>query len=376
MKINTEQLVSPAPTAPTSTSGEKKRFSLSGRKGLGDAKKEMLFSEFYSLLSSGIDFNRAFELLIRGEKEVQAKTLLQSLHKNVIAGDTLGKTLARSGRFTPLDYGVVRIGEETGRLNEALLFLSDYYHKKGAQRRMISSATSYPIIIGCVAVVVLIFMMLVIVPMFEQVYARMGGELPGVTQAVIAFSRNFKSYAMIFVLAAAGVALLLMLNKESETVRKAKARLLLHLPVAGELLKKHYQSHFCKLMYLLYSSGVPLMQGVGMLKDILTFYPYQRSFGIICNGLNNGESFAGNVEKFPKLYDQKLAILLRVGEETNRLSDMLRKQGDDLAAELEHKLKQMGNLLEPALIFFVGILVAVVLISMYLPMFKLGTTIY
>jgi type IV pilus assembly protein PilC len=336
----------------------------------------MLFSEFHSLLSSGIDFNRAFELLIHGEKEPAARTLLLELHRRVIEGDTLGRTLAGSGRFTPLDCGVVRIGEETGRLNEALQFLADYYHKKGVQRRMISSAVSYPVIILCVAVVVLIFMMLVIIPMFEQVYTRMGGELPGVTRAVITFSRHFKSYAIVGLLLAAGAAVLLKLNRRSEALRRAGSALLLRIPVAGEMLRKHYQSHFCKLMYLLYSSGVPLMQGVDMLREIITFYPYQRSFGAICEGLNGGGSFAGNVERFPGLYDRKLAILLRVGEETNRLSEMLGKQADDLAAELEHRLKQLGTLLEPALIFFVGILVAIVLISMYMPMFKLGTTIY
>ena len=345
-------------------------------KRIPEGKKEMIFSEFHSLLASGMDFNRAFGMLILGEKDKAVKNLLQELHREVVRGATLWQTLARSGRFTTLDHGVVRIGEETGKLHESLLFLSDYYRKKTAQRRMVSAAVSYPTVILAVALVVLVFMVLVVVPMFEQVYTRMGGELPAVTQAVIAFSRNFKSYLLAFFIVAALGALLVVLYKKTETFQRLRAAALLRIPVAGGLLKKHYQSHFCKLMYLLYSSGVPLMQGVGMLREIITFYPYQHSFGAICEGLNDGGSFAGNVERFPKLYDRKLVILLRVGEETNRLSEMLDKQADDLSAELEHRLKQLGTLLEPVLIFFVGILVAVVLISMYMPMFKLGTTIY
>jgi len=336
----------------------------------------MLFSEFHSLLSSGIDFNRAFGMLIRSEKDHAARSLLDVLYRDIIEGHTLWQALAKSRSFSALDYGVVRIGEETGKLHESLQFLSEYYFKKAAQRRMISSAVSYPAIILSVAVVVLVFMVLVIVPMFEQVYARMGGQLPGITQAVITFSRNFKSYFTVAFLIIAGAALLLSFYKNTETLRKIRAKFLLEIPVAGELLKKHYQSHFCKLMYLLYSSGVPLLQGVQMLRGIITFYPYRKSFDTIIDGLNNGESFAENVGRYNNLYDTKLITLLKVGEETNTLSRMLRKQGDDLAVQLEHRLKQLGSLLEPLLILFVGILVAVVLISMYLPMFKLGTTIY
>ena len=359
----------------TETAFSKKSF-WSKPKKTTDVRKEMLFSEFHSLLSSGIDFNRAFEMLIRGEKDKPMKSLLESLHRDVVTGDTLWQALTKKGHFSNLDCGVVRIGEETGKLHESLQFLAEYYHKKAVQKRMISAAVSYPVIILAVAVVVLIFMVLVIVPMFEQVYARMGGELPGITQAVIAFSRNFKGYLGLFALVAIGITLLLTLFQNTETLKKAKTSLLLRLPVAGELLKKHYQSHFCKLMYLLYSSGVPLLQGVEMLRGIITFYPYGKSFDAIASGLNNGESFAENIGRYGNLYDAKLTALLKVGEETNTLSHMLKKQGDDLADTLEHKLKQIGNLLEPLLILFVGLLVAIVLISMYLPMFKLGNTFY
>lgn len=111
---------------------------------------------------------------------------------------------------------------------------------------------------------------------------------------------------------------------------------------------------------------------VNMLQDIITFYPYQHSFKIIATGLQRGELFSSNLEKCSKLYSGKLITLLRVGEETNRLPEMLSDQSSTLTKELEYSLKQMGNLLEPLLVFLIGVLVAIILISMYLPMFKLG----
>ena len=136
---------------------------------LRDIRKEAMFAELHSLLSSGLDFSRSFSLLIEGERDAGNRALFKELYRSVVRGEPLWRSFERSARFAPLDCGVLRIGEETGRLDEALAFLADYYRKRIAQRRMVSGAVSYPLIILFTAVVVVIFMVLVIVPTFEQV---------------------------------------------------------------------------------------------------------------------------------------------------------------------------------------------------------------
>lgn len=343
--------------------------------GLCDRKKEVLFSELHSLLSSGLDFSRAFRLLIEGEADRRVRALLEKLYGAVVNGGTLWESFRLSGQFTALDYGVLRIGEETGRMDELLSFLADYYSKRLEQRRMISGAVSYPLIILFTATVVLIFMVLVIVPMFEQVYARMGGELPVITRWIIAFSGNFPVYILSVVVLAGVFAGFMFLYGRTGRVRSWMAACVLHLPGVGRIVRKNYEARFCKLLYLIYSSGIPLLKGIEMLEGIITFYPYQRSFPEISRGLQRGGLFADNLAAFPDIYNRKLVTLVRVGEETNRLGDMLAKQGNDLGRELEHELKQLGNLLEPMLILVVGGLVALVLVAMYLPMFRLGGVI-
>ncbi len=339
---------------------------------LKEAKKELLFSELLSLLSAGLDFSHAFQLLIGQESDKQVKQLLERLYTQVVSGSPLWQALESSGRFAALDCGVVRIGEETGRLGEALEFLADYYRKRIVQRRMVNSAVSYPAIILCMAVVVVAFMLAVIVPMFEQVYSRMGGELPGMTRRIIALSRNFPLYASVALTVVSLFALALYSLRRNEQVQRGVAYVLLHLPLVGGILKKNHQAHFCKLLYLLTSSGVPLLHGITMLRSIITFYPYRQSLGSVAEDLARGELFSAGLERYPSLYEKRLTTLLRVGEETNRLPQMLAKQGEDLTRELEYRLKQLGSMLEPVLILLVGLLVAVILISMYLPMFKLG----
>ena len=141
-----------------------------------DARREVFYAELHALLTAGLDFSYAFALLIEGEREARMKGLLKRLFDDVVGGAALWQAMERSGAFRPLDCGVVRIGEQTGRLPDTLDFLRDYYRKRTAQRPMVSSAVSYPLVILCTALAVMAFMLTVIVPMFEQVYARIGGN--------------------------------------------------------------------------------------------------------------------------------------------------------------------------------------------------------
>lgn len=341
-----------------------------------DARKEVFFSELSSLLASGLDFSRSFLLLTEGEENGRVKEILSSVHRSVVEGNALWQALAGNGDFTALDRGVVRIGEETGRLSEALSFLAGYYRKRIARQRMISGAVSYPAIVLCTAVIVLVFMILVVVPMFEQVYARMGGELPAMTRAMISFSRSFPYWLGGIATIGLGGVLFFRCFGQHPQVQSAVSAFLLRMPLIGGLIRQNCEARFCSLLWLLNSSGVPLLRSIGLLEGIISFYPYRRSFASIARELNRGMLFSAALSLFPRLYDRKLVMLLRVGEETNRLGDMLLRQGEELSQRLEHGLKQAGNLLEPILVLGVGALVAAVLIAMYLPMFRLGTTIY
>lgn len=342
---------------------------------LQSSKKEMFFSQLHSLLTAGLDFNRSFEMLISGEKEKKLTFILKKLYADVVNGLTLWKALQESKEFSPLDCGVIRIGEETGRLAETLAFLTDYYHKNMEQRRMITSAVSYPFIILGTAVIVLTFMLLVIVPMFEQIYTRMGSELPALTQSIIVFSKKLPLFFAVLTLLTVSAGILLYATKEKESTQRNVAGVLLRIPIIGGIIRYNCQCNFCKLLYLLTSSGVPLLHGIKLLEEVITFYPYRNSFHEICVLLERGELFTTGLALHPHIYNRKLITLLRVGEETNKLPFMLQKQGNELTVELEYKLKSLGTMLEPILIICIGIMVAVILISMYLPMFKLGGVI-
>lgn len=339
-----------------------------------DKKKYLFFSQLYSLLKSGLSFSRSFELLIENGSEDESK-ILQRVYNDIISGNELWVALKKSGNFSDLDCGVIRIGEETGRLDQSLEFLNTYYNKKNEQRRILTGALSYPLIILVVAVLVVTFMILVVVPMFEQVYSRMGGELPGITHFIIKLSGSAPAFFTIIAIIIILFFAVRHFYGKSEKYRQVSAKILLSLPFAGDLIRMYYQSQFCQLMHLLISSNIPLLRSLQMLEDIIRFYPFSVSFGNIARKIIEGGSFGENLGKYEEIYSKKLVALIKVGEETNTLDKMLFQQATDITAELEYKLKQLGNVLEPLLILGIGILVAFILIAMYVPMFKLGQTI-
>jgi type IV pilus assembly protein PilC len=326
-------------------------------------------------LKSGLSFSRSFELLIENGNEDEPK-ILQKVYNDIISGNELWAALKKSGNFSDLDCGVIRIGEETGRLDQSLEFLNTYYNKKNEQRRILTGALSYPLIILVVAMLVLTFMILVVVPMFEQVYSRMGGDLPQITHFIIRLSAAAPAFFISFAVVIVLFFTIRHFYGKREKYRLISAKILLNLPFAGDIIRIYYQSQFCQLMHLLISSNIPLLRSLQMLEDIIRFYPFSVSFGDVSRKIVEGGSFAGNLGKYENIYSKKLVALIKVGEETNTLDKMLFQQAADITTELEYKLKQLGNMLEPLLILSIGILVAFILIAMYIPMFKLGQTIH
>lgn len=351
-------------------------MKISGKRPrLNDKKKYLFFSQLHSLLKSGLSFSRSFELLIENSNKDESG-ILQEIYNDILSGKELWVALKESGQFSDLDNGVIRIGEETGKLDRSLEFLNTYYNKKNEQRRILIGALSYPLIILAVAVLVLTFMILVVVPMFEQVYSRMGGELPAVTRFIIMLSAYTPAFFTFTILVIILFLILKHFYGKNDKYRMFTSKIVLSLPFQGDLVRTYYQSQFCQLMHLLISSNIPLLRSLQMLEDIIRFYPFSESFGNIARKIIEGGSLGDKIAQYENIYSKKLVALIKVGEETNTLDKMLLQQATDINAELEHKLKQLGNILEPLLILGIGIIVAFILIAMYIPMFKLGQTIH
>jgi len=340
---------------------------------LADKKKEGLYVELSTLLLSGIDLRTALELILVDQETSKDKDLFDGIRKNILSGHSLSDALKAADRFSDYEYYSIKIGEETGRLGEVLTDLASFYKSKIQQRRKIISAVTYPAIVLCTSMGAVLFMIKFVVPMFADVFLRFGGKLPWITAQIIAISGWFDRYFIyLLLLAGGGVAFYLFYHK-TPWFRKFSSQLIMKIPVAGDLVKKIYLARFANTMRLLVSTDTPLLRSIGLVRQMIEYYPIETSLLEVEQSILKGESLHRSLAAFP-FYPPKMIQLIKVGEEINRMDHFFEKIASQYTDEVEYRTNTISSLLEPLIIIFLGLVVGVILIAMYLPMFQMSNS--
>ncbi|MBN1115645.1 MAG: type II secretion system F family protein [Bacteroidales bacterium] len=344
------------------------------RSGLSDKKKERFYGELSILVNSGIDLASSLQIIIDQEKNSTTLKIYENLLNELIRGSSFSNAMRSNRVFSEYEFYNIRIGEESGTIAVALDELAKHYKTKMKQRRQLISALSYPILVIIVAVAAVVFMLNVVVPMFAGVFQRFGGELPGITTTILKISDFLKNNVILILLILIGVFLLSKYAKRFEWYRKFATDILLKTPIFGNLFLKINLSRFCSSLYLLESSGAPLIDALDLANKMIRFYPLNKAIEGTSEKISVGGSMHESMKKY-KIFDAQIISLIKVGEETGKLEYILKQLHEQYSEEIEHRTKQLGSLLEPLLILGVGLMVMVILIAMYLPLFKLSTSI-
>lgn len=337
----------------------------------GDKQKESLYHELGVLLLAGIDIKSCFDMLIAQQNNKQVTKICCQIQQALIGGRSLGAAMEEHPVFTPYEYHSVRIGEETGKLANILNDLAIFYRKRLKLRRQISGALTYPAIVLTTSMAAVIFMINFVVPMFADIFKRSGGDLPAITQFIVTLSDGSRKYAFIIILALAAITIWLYLQRKNERHRYWSSWLILRLPVFGTIIRKIYLARFCHSMALLTGSKIPLLRAVQLCRKMVGFYPIEQSLAIVEARVMQGSAFYEALAAFP-IYDTKLTALIKVGEEVNQLADFFTKIAEQYQDDVEYKSAAISAIMEPAIIIVLGIIVGLILIAMYLPMFQMG----
>ena len=342
--------------------------------GLGDKEKEKFFSELGLLISEGIDIKTAIELTADENEKAKTIKIYNEIKNKILNGEKLSVSLKESGEFSSYDYHNISIGEESGRLTQVLKELALYYAQKMKWSRLLVGAVSYPIVVVVVSMSAIFFMMNFIVPMFNEVFKRFKGELPWITKMIINVSNVFKHYSWILFLLIAILAVIIITQRSKTWYKRVSSNLLLRIPGIGNLFAKIYLSRFCHTMALLLDSKVSIITSLELTKSMIGFYPIEATLDKIKEEVIQGIPFYDAMSRH-KIYNPKMVKMLRVGEEVNKLDEMFKKIANKYTEESEHQIELVNKLIEPVLIVFLGVLVSVILIAMYLPLFKLSSQI-
>jgi type IV pilus assembly protein PilC len=361
--------------------GEKSGFSLaelltrdfSFKKGLHDKKKQWFFGELALLLSAGVDIKNALDLIVEEQKKGKDAVFFTQIREAVFAGESLSQVIINTRKFDAYDNFTIRIGEESGNLPSVLQQLSDYYEKRMKLRRQLTSALSYPILVLSAAMGAIVFLINFLVPMFEDVFKRFNGELPAITRKIIGLSHSFSDHALSLFLVLTAIVVSVLLFRNRLLFRKVQSYLVLRIPIMGNIIRKNNMARFCQALAMLISSKVPLTEALRLVKDMVTFYPIETSLPIIITDIEKGSSLNQSLQQFT-VYDNRMVYLIKVGEEVNQLDRIFEKLQQQYSADVEHQVSIMSSLLEPILIIGVGLLVGIILIAMYLPLFQISNS--
>ncbi len=351
----------------------KKEIRLFGS-AFNSKKKEQFYTELSVLLTSGIRLKDALSLIATSQKKKEDASFFEELSAKIVAGSTFSDILRADKKFTVYESHSVRIGEESGSLEKVTGSLADFYTRKNEQRRNVTSALTYPIIVLITAFLAVIFMLRFVVPMFKDVFNQNNVDLPRITEIVMSVSEWLGSYGWIIL----GILILFgilqpFLNKQV-AYRNLKDRLLLKMPLIGSFIKTSNIARFTQAVSLLVNSKVSIPQSIHLAKEMISFSPLKIVLDSVEKDMQKGTSLSKSLEA-QSFFDAKMIALVRVAEETNQTEYVFDKLKEQYNTEVIRKSKMFSTLLEPVIILIVGVLVAVILISMYLPMFELGNVL-
>lgn len=343
-------------------------------KAAGSVFKARFFAELALLVSSGMDIRRSLDIIEGGTAKEKEREMIKSLKEFIINGSSISEAIEKSGRFELYDVMTMSMGEETGALSEVLNSLAVHYARKTSQRKQVTGALTYPVLVFLTTLASLFFMLNYIVPMFEDVFKRFQGELPPLTKAIVRLSGSFGGIALGLLVVTGAVILLVLLNRKKEWFRSFTTRIIRRIPVAGDFVTLNYRVRFTQIMSLLISSKVHLVKGLEMARRVIGYYPAERALESIVTEISSGVSLSDAMEKHG-FFDRKIVAMTRVGEEVNKLDTIYDQLYKQYSEDLDVRVRTMNNLLEPVLIIFVGLMVGIILVAMYLPIFQMGINI-
>lgn len=335
-------------------------------------KKEAFYIELGVLLKAGLELKDALELIANEQKKEVDKQLFLNIINDLIAGKNLSEAIKVQKKFSEYEYYSIQIGERTGTLQNVAEELGNFYKRKNEQRRTVINALSYPIVVLCTAFLAVLFMLQFVVPMFADIFKQNKVELPWITQKIIVISNGFSKYYWVLFVFIILVFVFIRVFKNKEWYQRLTSMILLKTPFVGEFVRKVKLAQFTQAISLLVGAKVPLLNGIQLTKNMIEFYPLQKALEKVENNILVGKTLHESILLEP-IFDKKMGSLIKVAEETNQTETIFNRLTYQYNQEIESKSKMISATVEPLIIVVLGGIVAVILVSMYLPMFKLSS---
>ena len=329
-----------------------------------------------TMMKAGVPLLQAFDIVGKGASNQAVAKLLLDVKADVETGSSLNQAFRKYPLyFDALFCNLVGAGEAAGILDSLLDRLATYKEKILAIKSKIKSALFYPIAVLVVAIVITAVIMIFVIPSFKNVFKSFGADLPALTLMVIAMSDFMvANWYIVFGILGGGIYGFFYMWKRSEKVQIVMDRLLLRLPIFGDIIRKATMARWARTLSTMFAAGVPLVEALDSVGGAAGNYVYKMATKQIQSEVSTGTSLTvamQNANVFPNMVIQMVSI----GEESGQLDGMLSKVSDFFEAEVDDAVEAMSSLMEPMIMVVLGTLIGGMVVAMYLPIFKLGAVV-
>jgi type IV pilus assembly protein PilC len=353
----------------------KKRRS-SGGSSIKQKDIAVFTRQLATMMRAGVPLLQAFDIVARGATNPRLTRLLNDIRQDVETGTSLSAAFRKHPMyFDALYCNLVEAGETGGILEALLDRLAIYQEKTVALKNKIKSALTYPIAVLTVAFIVVAVIMIFVIPAFKEVFTSFGADLPAPTLIVMAMSEFFVSYwYLIFGSIGGGLYFFIQSWKRSEKMQKRMDRILLKIPVFGDLMFKSAVARWTRTLSTMFAAGVPLVEALDSVGGASGNAVFQEATEQIQRDVSTGSALTTSMQTtgiFPTMVLQMASI----GEESGSLDHMLAKAAEFYEDEVDEAVKALSSLMEPFIIVILGGLIGGIVVSMYLPIFKIGAVV-
>lgn len=324
-----------------------------------------------AMVGAGIPITRCIATLQKQQKNEYFSGLLTKVRNDVAAGLPLSAAMAKYPRvFNAMMISLLMSAEETGTLDTTLEQLAATFEAEVALRHQISAGMRYPVIVSFAALAVVTFVMIFVVPQFQEIFKSLGAELPVMTAVVVGVAVFMKRFWYIVIPAFFGVPWILSFINGLPGGREILDGIKLKIPVFGELNRKIILARMSRVFATMLSAGVPIIKTLTIVETTTLNAIYERAFANVKAGVKEGRSVSGLLEQHPSLFPPMVTAMVAVGEESGTLDHMLLKINDFYTVEVKATVDKLTALIEPVLIGTLGVVIGFIVIALWMPLFK------
>jgi type IV pilus assembly protein PilC len=351
---------------------DKKSTALQG--GRGSAKDFLIFNqEFATLVKAGLPILQALEILHKRTEKPVFKAALASIIHDIKGGSALSDAMARHPLFfTPLYTATVRAGEKSGALVDVLRRFITYQKKMISVMSKLKMALAYPVFLIVALLGVLLLFFFYIIPNFTQMYSDQAGGLPFLTQMLVSFTSVLTRYAPLIFLSAFGAIAAVYLWQRTESGRNTLDGLKLRIPLVRTLMLQYLLAQITRTLATVLRGGIPLVQALDTTAGVISNKVVARRLAAARELVTEGVSLAESFER-TKVAPEMTVRMIEVGESSGDLPQMLEDVADFYDQEVENNMTVITTMIEPVLMLSMGMIMAVIVVALYLPIFEMGS---